>query len=166
MVRIWAPRCLGADDARAAVLLTGAPVTCLAWDARADKVMCASLAASMPSSRNPITGFASSARCVEVSTAAVHSKSHLNLMSSTLTPISPQAISEETSIDQSWTRWLAFRPGPARVSSKHLPDSCLAPGTVRCLLQHDKSLQSKLTISTGPSNVNLSEQLPIDGTLQ
>lgn len=49
VVRIWAPACLGGDDARAAVLLTGAPVTCLAWDARADKVMCASRAASPPS---------------------------------------------------------------------------------------------------------------------
>ena len=47
-MRIWAPRCLGGDDARAAVLLTGAPVTCLAWDARADKVMCAAHAAPPP----------------------------------------------------------------------------------------------------------------------
>ncbi len=39
VVRIWAPQSLAADDARAAVLLTGAPVTCLSWDVRADKVM-------------------------------------------------------------------------------------------------------------------------------
>lgn len=39
VVRIWAPESLAADEARAAVLLTGAPVTCLSWDVRADKVM-------------------------------------------------------------------------------------------------------------------------------
>ena len=38
MVRIWAPEGLAADGSRAAVLLCGAPVTALAWDARADKV--------------------------------------------------------------------------------------------------------------------------------
>jgi len=41
VVRIWAPESLGSLAARAAVLLTGAPVTSLAWDARADKIMCA-----------------------------------------------------------------------------------------------------------------------------
>ncbi len=42
VVRIWAPASLPeADAARAAVLLTGAPVTALAWDARADKILCA-----------------------------------------------------------------------------------------------------------------------------
>lgn len=39
VVRIWAPESLAADTARSAVLLTGAPVTALAWDARADKIM-------------------------------------------------------------------------------------------------------------------------------
>ena len=39
VVRIWAPESLAADAARSAVLLTGAPVTALAWDARADKIM-------------------------------------------------------------------------------------------------------------------------------
>lgn len=41
-VRVWAPTCLPTSDAsRAAVQGCGAPVSCLAWDARADKVMCA-----------------------------------------------------------------------------------------------------------------------------
>ena len=39
VVRIWAPESLAADDGRAAVLLTGAPVTALSWDTRADKIM-------------------------------------------------------------------------------------------------------------------------------
>lgn len=41
VVRIWAPGSLPSDGARAAVLLTGAPVTALAWDGRADKILCA-----------------------------------------------------------------------------------------------------------------------------
>ncbi|CAL8462386.1 g1919 [Coccomyxa elongata] len=39
VVRIWAPQLLAADTGRSAVLLTGAPVSALAWDARADKIM-------------------------------------------------------------------------------------------------------------------------------
>lgn len=41
VVRIWAPQSLAADAGRSATLLTGAPVSALAWDARADKIMCA-----------------------------------------------------------------------------------------------------------------------------
>lgn len=40
VVHIWAPQSLAADAGRSAVLLTGAPVSALAWDARADKIMC------------------------------------------------------------------------------------------------------------------------------
>ncbi|KAK9906425.1 hypothetical protein WJX75_001628 [Coccomyxa subellipsoidea] len=39
VVRIWAPQSLAADAGRSATLLTGAPVSALAWDARADKIM-------------------------------------------------------------------------------------------------------------------------------
>ena len=47
VVRIWAPESLAADAARGAVLLCGAPVTALAWDARADKIMCVPTLACM-----------------------------------------------------------------------------------------------------------------------
>lgn len=41
VVRIWAPVRRGGNAGRVAVLLCGAAVTALAWDARTDKVMCA-----------------------------------------------------------------------------------------------------------------------------
>ena len=49
VVRIWAPQSLAADAGRSAVLLTGAPVSALAWDARADKIMCVLPRAHLPS---------------------------------------------------------------------------------------------------------------------
>ena len=44
VVRLWVPESTPSDAARAAVLLCGAPVTALAWDGRADKILCANQA--------------------------------------------------------------------------------------------------------------------------